>query len=111
MTKRLLGYDPITGLYTYHDYDPQTDQTIIQHEGDCEPVLERNVALANDTEYTKTGIKRELWHYASIPAALQVKWLIEEGIDVYKEEDWPRVSKKLEDLDFRKLKTTSKKHL
>lgn len=110
MAERLLNVDPLTGISTFHDYDEDTDQTIIRYAGDCEPYLEANKARANDTEFTKRGIKDEMWLYASIPPALQTKWLIEEGLDVYKPEHGERLSRKLEDPMYQYLKTTSKVH-
>lgn len=109
MDKRLLSYDPVTGLYTYHSYDSMTDETIISYGVDKETtelVLDCNQKIANETDFTRKGIKDSWWLVASIPVELQVSWLINEGIDVYKKEDWPRVKAKLEDRDFQKLKTT-----
>lgn len=111
MDKRLLSYDPLNGISTYHSYDNETDTSTLIYTGDCQPVLEANKARANDPDFSKKGIKEEFWLYASIPTMLQLKWLIEEGIDVYKERDAGRVSQKLEDPEFRFLKCTSKKHI
>ena len=110
MDKRLLSHDPITGLDTWHSYDSQTDETIISYSGDCSPILEQNKALANNTEISKAGIKDGFWLYASIPASLQVKWLIEDGIDIWNKHHGPRISAKLEDPEYRFLKTTHLHH-
>ena len=53
MDKRLLSYDPATGLETWHSYDPQTDETIISYTADSTPILERNKGMAKDADYTK----------------------------------------------------------
>lgn len=108
--ERLLSFDPITGLSVFHSYDEATDQTTYRTEGDCEPYLELNKKMANDTELTKQGIKSEFWLYASIPPAVQVKLLVEHGIDVYKQEHGARLSKILNDPEYRYLKTTWKTH-
>jgi hypothetical protein len=110
MKEKLLSYDPLTGLTEWHSYDESTDTTYIRIEGDCEPTLEQNKMLANDTDITKQGIKEGFWLYASIPPAFQVKLLIEKGIDVYKKSDAARLSKVLEDPEYRHLKTTSRHH-
>lgn len=110
MDKRLLSKDPITGLLTYHSYDSQTDETIISYEADSSLILDINQKIANETDFTKKGIKQGWWFYASIPVELQIQWLINEGIDVYKEEDWPRVKEKINDRDFSKVKTTHGHH-
>lgn len=108
--ERLLSFDPVTRLFEYHSYDPDTDTSVIRTVGDCEPFIEQNKLRANDAEYTKQGIKNEFWHYASIPPAIQVKWLIEDGIDVYKKEHGEKLSRKLMDPEYRFIKTTSKNH-
>lgn len=111
MSKRLLSHDPLTGLFTYHDYDPQTDETFISYESDAEPILEINKAMQNDPEVWKDGVKNSFALYASVPVGLQMKWLVEEGIDVWKKEDWDRVAKKLIDPEYKYIKATTKKHL
>src|SRR5260221_3146913 len=95
--RRHLSHDPITGLDTWHEYDSQTDETHIITTGDAEPYLEINKTRANDDETTKNGIKKGMWLYASIPPGIQVKWLIEHGVDIYKKEHGPQMSKLLED--------------
>lgn len=110
MDKRLLSYDSLTGLSTYHAYDDQTDTTIIQTVGDCEPYLELNKLRQNDADFSKNGIKQEFFLYASIPPAFQVKLLVEHGIDVYNREHSARLGRILEDPEYRFLKCTTKKH-
>lgn len=109
--ERLLSFDPLTGISEWHSYDEDTDTTRIRSEGDCEPFMERSKNLANDADFSKEGIKSDFWMYASIPPAIQVKWLIEDGIDVYKREHAKRVFKKLADPEYLHLKCTSGKHL
>jgi hypothetical protein len=108
--ERLLSFDPITGLSEFHSYDELTDTTTIRTVGDCEPYLELNKAMANDDALTKDGMKSGFWLYASIPPAVQVKLLIEKGIDVYNKNHGARLSQVLEDPDYKYLKTTSKHH-
>lgn len=108
--KRLMSFDPLHSISTYHDYDAATDETRIIVEGDAEPLLDQNKRYANDTEMTRQGIKDEFWLYASIPAILQHKWLVEEGLDVYNPAHNARLSRKLEDPEFKYLKTTTGYH-
>lgn len=110
MSKRLLSYDPITGLETWHDYDAQEDKTVIIYSADSKPVLEQNKAMTNDTDFSKKGIKDGWWLYASIPVMVQVKWLIEKGVDVYNKHHGPQISRLLEDPEYRYLKTTTGHH-
>lgn len=102
--------DDSYGFRTYHEYDELTDETIISYEQDSTPILEHNKALANDDDYTKAGIKDGFWHYAEIPNELIVKWLIEDGIDVYDREHAKAVFRKINDPEYLYLRTTSKKH-
>lgn len=110
MSKRLIAYDEITGLETWHDYDPVTDEMTIGYAADSTPILEVNKAMANDTEFSKKGIKDGFWLYASIPAEIQVRWMIEHGIDIMNRHHGPRISKLLNDPEYRYLKTTTKNH-
>ena len=111
MSRVLINYDAYTGISQYHNYDVDTDTSVFESVGDAEPVLELNRAMANDRDYTRKGIKGEFWHYASIPTIFQLKLLTEKGIDVYKKEDGARLSKILEDPEYRHLKTTTLKHI
>ena len=108
MDKRLLSHDPFTGLKTFHSYDALTDETTISYEADSSPIIELNKKLQNDADYSKKGIKREFWHYATIPVMVQMDWLINHGVDVYNKDHGARVSRLLNDPDYRYLKTTEK---
>lgn len=111
MSRILLERDPLNGISQYHEYDALTDTSRFISVGDAEPVLELNRQIANDGEITKKGIKDGFWLYASIPTIFQYKLLVEHGIDVYKKEHGARLSKILEDPEYRHLKTTTKKHI
>ena len=47
--------------------------------------------------------KSEMWHVGSIPASLGLKWLVEEGIDIWNPHHVDAVSRKLMDSDYRFL--------
>ena len=110
MDKKLLSHDPVTGLLTWHSYDAQTDEPIISYTADSTPLLERNKAMANDAEYSSKGIKDEFWHYATIPVAVQMDWLINKGVDIYNKDHSAKISQLLNDPEYRYLKTTHKHH-
>lgn len=95
---------------TWHSHDQLTDETIISYTADSTPVLERNKKMQNDDEYTKQGMKDEFWHYASIPVMVQMDWLINHGVDIYNKDHGPRISKLLNDPEYRYLKTTTGHH-
>lgn len=104
--KRLLDYDPITGVTQYFHYDELTGDWGIESVQDVEPILELNKALRNDTNYSKNGIKNEFWHVARIPVIVQEKWLREEGLDIYNRDHWKRVQRKLNNQEYKDLRTT-----
>src|SRR3990167_5311714 len=110
MSERLLSFDPLTGLSSHFSYDELTDTTTIRTSGDSTPYLERNKALANDTEFSKSGIKDGMWLYACFPPAVQVELLLNHGIDIYKREHGARLSEILEDPQYKYLKTTVGHH-
>ena len=110
MSRRLLNTDPATGLMTWHEYDNSTDTTTIGYSADSDPILELNKAMSNDTDFSKKGIKDGWWLYASIPVILQMKWLTEEGLDIYNPHHSDRLSKKLNDPEYRYLKATAGNH-
>lgn len=114
MSKELLSFDPFTGMRVWFDYDENQDETQLYYEQDgqlVEEILEDNKKMANDAEYTRNGIHDSMWHYASLPVGVVMKWLVEDGIDAYKQEHWPAVARKLNDPEYAYLKTTTKKHI
>lgn len=102
--KRLLDYDPLTGLAEYHDYDPLTDRTTIEYVQDAAPILERNKALHNHDDRGWSP-SRDMRRAASIPDIIVLKWLKEDGINVFDRDHWPAVKRKLNDPEYRYLRT------
>lgn len=45
----------------------------------------------------------DMWHVGHVPASVGLKWLAEEGIDMWNPEHWDRVKMKLMDSDYRHL--------
>lgn len=105
MNKRLLDVDPLTHSQTWHYYDPETDETTIEEIQDPTFYVELNKETQKDADYSKRGIKNEWWHIARIPNAIIHKWMVEEGINVMDNKHWPRVKKKLNDPEWRYLRT------
>lgn len=99
-----IDFNPLTGLWTYWSYDEAADETQISYEQDVEPLIEQNKRLYNDAGHFR-GENNDFWHVATIPAGVQMKWLVEEGIDVWKPDDWPAVKRKLNDPEYRYLRT------
>ena len=108
--KQILDYDPVSGMTTTFEYDSVNDTTIIGREQDVSPLLEINKLKWNSNDHTKSGIKRGWWEYADIPNIVIEKWLNEDGINIYDKNHKGAVYRKLNDPEYRYLKTTSKFH-
>ena len=110
MSKRLLHTDPLTGLMTWHDYDPVSGDTTIGYTADSKPILERNKVLQNDSDYSKKGIKQEFWKYAEIPVQVQLDWMINKGVDITNRDHAKKMFALLNDPEYKYLKTTAGYH-
>jgi len=108
--KRIIDFDPFTGVTDVFEYDYLTDVTTVSRHQDVEPILEQNKFLQNDESYTKKGIKNEFWHYASLPTVIIEKWHRELNIDVFNKNDERKVFQLLNSPEYRYLKTTHKYH-
>ena len=107
MGKRIVDFDPFTGITTTFDYDHLSDTTYVGREQDISTLLDINKALQNDPDYSKKGIQREWWHMCKIPPLVIEKWKNEKGIDVLNKDHWPAVKKLLNDPEYKWLKTTA----
>ena len=105
--KRIVDFDPFTGITTYFDYDHASNTTYVGSEQNISHILDINKALQNDTDYSKQGIREEWWHVAKIPNIVIEKWKNEFGIDVLNKDHWPRVKKLRNDPEYKWLKTTA----
>lgn len=103
--KQLIDVDPLSRTETWHHYDPVTDETTIQEVQDVEPWLRQARELKKDEDYSKQGIKRDLWHYATIPNAIITKFAVEHGIDVFNK-DHSKAVMKLLNTEYTALKAT-----
>ena len=100
--KRLLDYDPLSGLKTFHDYDDTTDTTFISYEQDVEPILDDNKRA--EADFSRTGKLGEMVHVASIPVSVQLKWYVEKGVDVLNPDHKQAVAKLLDSAEWSYLK-------
>lgn len=111
--KRLFDHDPLTGVTEVFHYDELTKDVHIETLQDVSPMLDQNKALQNDDGYSKNGIKNDMWHFASIPIVVQLKWLNKYGPanDPMKKGNERLLFSLLNDPEWRYLKTTNKIHL
>jgi len=110
--RRLLDHNPLTGESVIFEYEAGSDKDTLRitHEQDVSALLDGNKRLANDRDITKKGIKNDMWHYASIPNALILKWKEELGVDVFDKNDRKKVFKLLNSPEYKYLKTTDLTH-
>lgn len=61
-------------------------------------------AIVEENKRSEGVNKRsELWHVGHIPASVGMKWLVEEGLDIWNPRHADGVRKKLMDSDYRHL--------
>lgn len=90
-------------LLVEHEVDPGTGRVVHRTSQDVEPILELNQKLYNleDRGWSQSGEWRRA---ASIPLVVAEQWM-REGVNVFKREHWPAVARKLNDPEWRKLRT------
>lgn len=77
--------------------------TVITRQDNESEILERNKAMYNHNDgYTPS---REMQRVGSIPMALIELWQTVEGWNPYAPENADRLARKLDDIDFRHLRT------
>jgi hypothetical protein len=70
---------------------------------DCDPVLDRNKAMANHNDGYSPS--REMRRVGSIPLVLIMKWKTEEGWDALDPDNKDRLVRKLNDPEYAYLRT------
>lgn len=111
--RRLVDYNPTNGVSTYHHYDADTDSTYIEYVQDPSKFIEHNKKVQNHSqggakgmnELFRKGVKDSWAWVASIPPVIQYKWLVEDGINIHDKNHWDRVKRKLNDPDWKYLRT------
>jgi hypothetical protein len=102
MTRRLISSDPISGIHAWHEFDGR-ETRIIHTYDDVSGVLDNN--KLNYNHVNGYNADRSMKKVATIPNSIITKWLLEENIDVFKKEDWPKVKAKLNSNEFLYLRT------
>lgn len=104
----LFDYNPDSGVTEYFDYDPLKDEIRLTSTQDVSGFLEHMKRLRNEDSYSAKGIKQEWWHYASIPAIVEID-LRSKGIDIYDKNATKRIIKEINE-NYPWLKATTRKH-
>jgi hypothetical protein len=103
-------------------YDPEQQRTVTFEAKDgllivkesVNPALIKKHLELNKQEYNSISHKgyknalrkKNVWRAASIPNIIVEKWLKEENINIFKDEDWPKVVAKLNSEEYRDLRTS-----
>ena len=105
MNKRLFSYDADTKTKTWF-VDGEDNKFHLYTEQDCHDIIEMNKAKQLDAGYAKRKSQEgDYWRVASIPNTIQLKWLNDDGINIYDKDHWPAVKKKLNSNEWKWLKT------
>ena len=96
------------GVVETNSFDEESGLLTVAKEEDVEPLLDRNKELQN-TGATNVGIKKGLWHYASIPVTVQYELLAKYKLSVHNKHHMPQILEII-NRDYKYLKTTTKTH-
>ncbi len=105
MGKRLLDWDPVSQMATWHTYDEKEDKTYISYEQDVNRNLDFSKEMQANPDYMRAGIKNNRMHAAHIPASVALIWLTEHGVDVHNKHHMPAVKRLLNSREYAYLKT------
>lgn len=101
-----IEYNPDHGV-TETNVMTEDGKVLVHKTQDVQALLDRNKELAN-TKATDIGIKKGLWHYASIPVTVQYD-LYKKGINIARREDYKKLLDEI-NANYPHLKTTHKTH-
>lgn len=102
MSKRLLDYDPVTGVSEYFVKNYGEKGFHIQTTQDVAPILKRNKQLKNDSPEHWRG---DMHHVASIPLVIWQQWWRELGSDPMAKENRAWLTARLNNRDWCNLRT------
>lgn len=102
MNQRLLEVCPLSGMKTWHIFDPVTEETSLRYEQDVEPVLDDNKEA--EASFSRTSRLPDMVHVASIPPSIQLKWLIEKGVDILNPDHKQGMADLLDSAEWKYLK-------
>ena len=102
MTKRLITPSDNGSPCTL--YVPDQDGVFhLERVQDVEPFLDDNIRRQNDGDGYSPS--RDFWHVGHIPNIVIEQWM-KEGLNIYNDAHWPAIRRRLNDLDWRKLRTS-----
>lgn len=105
---RTISIDPLTRSQTVHHFDHSTGKTYIEEKQDVSHIIKRNKELQNWDSYQAAQSRNEYKHIATIPNNVIIKLKKEYGIDVFNNDDLPRLERLLMSNEFKYLRTVDK---
>lgn len=103
---QFFDYNPTRGTW-YETEDAEDGKITVATKQDVEPVIDYCTRLRN-SGYTDRGIKKGFWHYATIPAHVELE-LRQKGINIYNKGQTKELLKEI-NRNYPKLKCTTLKH-
>ena len=107
--KKILGYDPDTGMTEIFHHDSETDVSMIETRQDVTQALKYTQELAKDQTYTRVGMKEEWLHYGYLPDSIILKFHVEHGLSITNP-DHAKAIFRLVNEQYPKFKTTEMRH-
>ena len=96
----LLDSCEYTGLKKYLGYDEETDNTLVKYVQDVDPILDRN----KEAQVDSFDKRSEMWHAASVPNVVLMKWATEHGVQYWNPAHKDGVKRLLNDPEYRYLR-------
>lgn len=107
MRGEFLDYDPLTGLAEFYE-ETQDGRGHIHTYQDVEPYLKRAERLRNEGATDEVFRRDGMAMYADLPLSV-VGQLMKKGINVFDQNDMPKVIQEIE-TNYSRFKTTNKHH-
>lgn len=103
---KFFEFDPVTGV-RYDTEDDEGDKITVHASQDLQPILDHTQKLRNNNA-TDGGIKKDFWHYATIPTWLEIE-LRAKGINIYDKNCTQDLLREL-NTNYPKFKVTNLHH-
>lgn len=107
MRGQYFDHDPLTGLVEYYEETPDGKGHIHTYQ-DVEPYLEAATALRNSGSTDEVFKRDGVAMYAQVPLSV-VGQMMKKGINIFDQNDMPKVIQELE-TTYSRFKTTYKHH-
>jgi hypothetical protein len=107
MRGTFFDHDPLTGLTEYYEETPDGKIHIHTYQ-DVEPILDRAERLRNEGATDEVFKRDGVAMYADLPLSI-VGQMMRDGINVFDQNDMPRVIQEIE-TKYSRFKTTYKHH-